>query len=440
MNETLLSQAKAVLAANQNAHFTKPAPSLYPHQWNWDAGFIAIGYAHYDFDRAMQEMRYLFNAQWSNGLLPQIIFGNDPNARYFPGPDFWWTERSPAAPKQVKTSGITMPPVHGFVLKRMYEIAENKQVALAFLKEMYPKVVALHRYLYTHRDPQQEGLVCIRHPWESGTDNSPLWDNALQKMDLTKVELPAYERKDLQNPQAREHRPTDDDYDRYVYLVDLFRQRNYDDQEINMSCPFQIQCPLFNSVLAWSNECLIEIGQLIGEDITEVREWYELTTYSMNEKLWDEERGMYDAYDVWNEEKITCHTSSGLMPLIAGIPSYEQSEVIEKTYLLSGFRGDGKTPVWLFPTYNLTERDVNYTKYWRGPIWMNMNWLLVQGLRRYNISNPAKQLRQHSLHLIEKYGFYEYFDPRQSVAENGYGTNQFSWSAALTIDFLLEER
>ena len=52
MYETLLETAKGVLENNWNGTFTKPAPSLYPHQWNWDAGFIAIGNAHYNMDRA----------------------------------------------------------------------------------------------------------------------------------------------------------------------------------------------------------------------------------------------------------------------------------------------------------------------------------------------------------------------------------------------------
>ena len=44
-------------------------------------------------------------------------------------------------------------------------------------------------------------------------------------MDISQLEIPPYERKDpLQNPKAAKHRPTQEDYDRYVYLVDLFRR------------------------------------------------------------------------------------------------------------------------------------------------------------------------------------------------------------------------
>ncbi|NIR15821.1 MAG: hypothetical protein GWN86_18585, partial [Desulfobacterales bacterium] len=48
--------AKKILDNNWTGSYTKPSPRLYPHQWNWDSGFIAIGYAHYDQNRAQQEI------------------------------------------------------------------------------------------------------------------------------------------------------------------------------------------------------------------------------------------------------------------------------------------------------------------------------------------------------------------------------------------------
>ncbi|MFZ0450951.1 MAG: hypothetical protein WAL98_17070 [Desulfatiglandaceae bacterium] len=43
-----MKQAKRILEANWAGTYTKPSRGLYPHQWNWDSGFIAMGYAHYD--------------------------------------------------------------------------------------------------------------------------------------------------------------------------------------------------------------------------------------------------------------------------------------------------------------------------------------------------------------------------------------------------------
>jgi hypothetical protein len=75
MNEDMLvRQARAVLDFNWTGEYTMPGPRLYPHQWSWDSAFIAIGYSHYDQERATRELRHLFEAQWKNGLLPQLVF------------------------------------------------------------------------------------------------------------------------------------------------------------------------------------------------------------------------------------------------------------------------------------------------------------------------------------------------------------------------------
>jgi len=435
--KALLEAAKAVLEKNRTPHFTKPAPNLYPHQWNWDAGFIAIGLAHYDMARAEAELRHLFSGQWSNGFLPHIIFREEADARYFPGPDFWQTERNPAAPSSPATSGITQPPVHGFVLWRLYEIATDKDRAKAFLKSLFPKVVALHRHLYENRDPLDEGLIYIRHPWESGTDNSPTWDAPLAKIDLSNADLPPYTRQDLQNPKAARHRPTDLDYDRYVHLVDLFRQNNYDERAIFEVCPFLVQCPLFNGILSKSNEALIKIGALLGEDIAEILQWHELTLFSLNEKLWDEEWGLYNAFDLRHNCLLPVETSSGILPLFGNVPTQDQAEQTLRLLKHPAFGGTPDNPVWRCPTYSLLADDVDFERYWRGPVWINMNWMLYHGLRAFDFNQLAEQVREDSLELLSRFGFYEYFDPRKSVTtDNGYGTPQFSWSAALCIDFL----
>jgi hypothetical protein len=63
-----MKKAKTVLDGNWNGKYTVPTHGLYPHQWNWDSGFIAIGYSHFNTRRAMSELTHLFNAQWKNGM------------------------------------------------------------------------------------------------------------------------------------------------------------------------------------------------------------------------------------------------------------------------------------------------------------------------------------------------------------------------------------
>jgi len=227
-----VQKAKKILDHNWLGSSTKPAPSLYPHQWNWDSGFIAIGRSHYDMPKAIKEIETLFEAQWTNGMLPHIVFNAKALGHYFPEPEFWQTERSPYAPKNKLTSGITNPPVHAIAVEKIQLNARNSRSVIPFLKRIYPKLIALHTYLYRNRDPNDEGLVYIRHPWESGMDNSPTWDVPLKRMRIERETLPLYQRKDLEHVVDPSMRPSDDDYDRYVYLVDLFRQNDYDETQI----------------------------------------------------------------------------------------------------------------------------------------------------------------------------------------------------------------
>ena len=96
--DRLPTGARRVLDANWLGASTLPSRTLYPHQWNWDSAFIAMGRSWYDEPRAQQELRSLFRAQWADGRVPHIVFnpsvGED---AYFPGPAFWQSsQRSPA--------------------------------------------------------------------------------------------------------------------------------------------------------------------------------------------------------------------------------------------------------------------------------------------------------------------------------------------------------
>ena len=97
----LFEQAKAVLTMNDAGTHTRPAPGLYPHQWLWDSAFIAIGIARYDPQRAAQEMYSLLEGQWSNGMIPHMIFasGGESGRGHNLDGHFWKSSRSPYAPK-----------------------------------------------------------------------------------------------------------------------------------------------------------------------------------------------------------------------------------------------------------------------------------------------------------------------------------------------------
>jgi glycogen debranching enzyme len=77
--------------------------------------------------------------------------------------------------------------------------------------------------------------------------------------------------------------------------------------------------------------------------------------------------------------------------------------------------------------------DFDPRRYWRGPVWVNVNWFLVRGLERLGLTEEAEALRGLTLRLVEASGSSEYYHP--STGEP-LGSPEFSWSAALTLDLL----
>jgi mannosylglycerate hydrolase len=430
--DTLLHQAKAVLDVNWTGEYTKPGPRLYPHQWSWDSALIAIGYSHYDQDRAMRELSHLFDSQWKSGLLPQIVF-NPRFGMYFPGIDFWHADESPDAPAHVKTSGIVQPPVHATAALRVYQHAKDASAAKAFLEHAFPRLKAWHEYLYRERDPEAEGLVYIRHPWESGMDNSPMWDSIMEGLQLRPDQIPQYRRADI-HLVAAEDRPLDSAYDRFAYLVKLFANRGYDEARIRRDCPFLVQDVLFNSLLCQAGRDLAQIARVLGEDPAPFEERAEHTAQAMNQKLWDEEHATYLDFDLVSGRPIYVYVAPNFVPLFAGIPDEKRAcrMVDELQDAGFGLSGEDIMPVPSYDRYGFAFFPV---RYWRGPVWVNINWFLIRGLERYGYEKQAEHLRETIVSLCLNEGFYEYFDPLTGM---GHGSDFFSWTAALLLDVLLE--
>ncbi|MEX0288946.1 MAG: trehalase family glycosidase [Flavobacteriaceae bacterium] len=437
MKEQLLHRAIEVLNGNyQEGGFTIPSKGLYPFQWKWDSGFIALGFAHYDMPKAKQEITTLLDAQWENGFIPHIIFHNQSDT-YFPGPDFHLSDLHPKASKKYRSTGMTQPPVMGFILKELYRIAKNKDEMLHFIAQHIDKVFKNHLYFYEHRDIHNEGLVYIYHNWESGTDNSPMWDDIWKTMNPPEYQ---FERRDTTHVDASQ-RPSKREYDHYLHIIDIAKKFNYDDSKIAEHSPFLVQDPLFNSILIKSNEALIELYKLLGnagDNIKYLQEKQAKSIASLNTKLYSDAFGAYLHYDLRNDRTLPYISSSSFAPLFSGAPEREKAERLVET-MLQKFGDEGK---YLCASFDPTHERFNPRKYWRGPVWINLNWILFHGLNRYGYHSLAERIKSDSLALIEKNGFFEYFDSRKEYSETkeggGYGGSNFSWSAALIIDFLSE--
>ncbi len=424
LRATLRAEARRVLRQNDTGSFIKPSPHQYPHQWNWDAALIAMGLATFDVARAQAEVRKLLEGQWRNGMVPHILYHGGPSD-YFPTPDFWRTQANPDAP-QVATSGLTQPPVLATAVRAIVGRDRDKDGGL-FVREVYPKLLAWHRWFRRARDPHDTGLIAIIHPWESGMDNSTRWTEALARVSPSGV--PAYGRRDRQHVAADE-RPVSGDYDRFMALIGHYRDAAWDSETLYRSSPFCVQDTFTNAVLHRADEDLLFLAKLVGEPTQEIRSWRERTRRAFNTHLWDEDAGLYFDFDLRAGRNIRENTCATFAPLYAGLSDDAQAARLLEHLLEPDEYAPDDTTRYFLPSAAKNSPHFEPKRYWRGPVWININWLVVEGLRRYGYADHAAAVTAHTLGLTERSGFAEYYDPRDGAP---CGAREFSWSAALVL-------
>ncbi|GAB7040091.1 MULTISPECIES: amylo-alpha-1,6-glucosidase [Catenuloplanes] len=421
----LRARAVQVLDLNWAGDHTVPARSLYPHQWSWDSAFTAIGLAHVRPDRAWRELHTLFRAQWADGRVPHIVFNPEvPAENYFPGPGFWDAPATPHLPPR-STTGLVQPPVHALAVHEVFRRTGDR----GRLAWFYPRLCAQQDYLAARRDAGADGLVSITHPWESGLDNSPGWDTAMARVPADPELLRVHRRRD-NVVAAPAHRPTDEDYSRFLAIAGAYRDRGYDDTDLVGRHPFVMECPSFNALYALAESTLAEIAAELGRPGAHHRERARAVVTAMVAHLHDRRTGMFHARDVLSGERSPARCVNGLVPLVLpGLPDEVVTSLIEVA-TSPRFGLGGPLPV---TSYDRTAADFDAVRYWRGPIWINMNWLLRRGLIGHGRAALAAVLRDRTLGLIDAGGSFEYYDPRTGA---GLGAPEFSWTAALALDLL----
>jgi glycogen debranching enzyme len=411
-NITLAKEAKRILYFNiVDSQYTKAGSKLYPHQWLWDTCFIAMGYSHFDNQQAKKEIIKMLKAQWKNGLVPHIKY-NSKKRRYYPALRHW------KIPTTKLTSGITQPPMLAIAAWEIYKKDKDK----TFLKKVYPKIKKYHKFLRSQRGGD---LLFIIHPWESGMDNTPVYFDVLKRVKDGKL-LKADERIDNKII-PKSQRPTKEFYDKAMSLVHLFGEYRYDIDQIKKHSEFIIEDVLFNSIWCEANLCLNHIAKVLGRNGDIFLKWRRQTIIKMRQKLF---KNFYFNFDVKGNSLISKKSCIIFLPLFAGIATQKQAAKIVKAM---------KSFTLKFPvcSYDPKAPEFNPKKYWRGSVWVNINWFLIRGLYKYGYKDKANEIKIKTIELIKDNGFYEYFNP---ITGEGYGDSQQSWTAALLIDLLLNPK
>ncbi|MCA9331028.1 glycoside hydrolase [Candidatus Saccharibacteria bacterium] len=423
-----------VLKHNDRGNYTIPSEGLYPHQWLWDSCFTAIGLRHMDIERAKAEILSLLEAQWHNGMVPNMVLRSPGHTH---DANIWRSWANPNSPDGLKTSGITQPPL---IAEAAVQIGQKMKLPerRSWYKQVYPGILAYHEWLYRERNPHEEGLAVQIHPWEVGLDNTPPWIAELHLKQkawwITVVEklhirwLPSLFRRDTRFVPAEQRADI-------VDLMGLFssqrrlRRKNYDMDRILNHALFAIEDVTFNAIFIRANQHLAAMAKTIGKQLPEEFVTSMQKTESTLEELWDPYTSQYYCREFITHRLLKEPSIATLMPLYAGTLSKERAEHLVSLMKHSESFGTS------YPVPSVPQNSPWFSpvKYWQGPTWVNTNWLIIDGLRRHGFTKEADMLRNRTVEMVERSGCYEYFNPLDG---QGIGARNFSWTAALTLDLI----
>ncbi len=392
---------------NSNYKFIAPANKEYVYQWLWDTGFHSIVLSHFDALWAKNEIRNHLLAQWENGFLPHIIFWG--SKKRLPH----WAYIESALSIRPRTTAITQPPVFPLSVESIYEKDKDKK----FLEEVLPKLAKNHRWLLENRDVDNDFLVSIISPNESGMDELPVFQVAAGYTGLDTARLHyTYRKGDFLNH-------------RYRFDSKKILKKNY----------FNVEELLFNVVFIESARSLSRLFAEIknAKESSFFEELANKSEKSLISKCWDKEDGIFYSLYSENETFAKVKTVASLIPLfLDGLKGAQLKTLVEK-HLLNPEEFFTEFP---FPTvakdekyYVPTDTPLHQVKLlWRGPTWIATNWFVIKGLQKHGYHEIADKVIKKTAEMIEKEGFREYYNPETGT---GYRRKNFGWST-LILDLL----
>ncbi len=286
---------------------------------------------------------------------------------------------------------------------------------------IYPRLVASHRWWARARDSQASGLAATLHPWETGMDNSPAWD--VPPARVPRETTTPLVRRDLSHADAA-MRPRAEEYERYIHLVDLFRALGWDAARMLQESPFRVADVGTNAILPRAErDLLVLTGRFwVAAERAEIEARIPRQAAAI-ERLWSGADGIYFSADLISDALIRVPTSAGMLPLFAG----EHGHAAALATTLAHWRARVR---WPAPSTAPDSLAFEPGRYWRGPVWPCMNWMLAEGFVAAGDRATGKLLAEVMARLVDAGGFHVYFDPRDG---SGLGGENFSWTAAVCL-------
>ncbi|MBX3086307.1 MAG: hypothetical protein KF716_32020 [Anaerolineae bacterium] len=332
-----------------------PSKVHYVGVWQWDQFFHAIAYRHVDSQLAEDQLRIMLDHQQEDGMLPDAIHDE--------GLIVHLTKPVDAA--------VTKPPLIAWTVLKLYEKSRH----MDFLYEVYESLVRWHEW-WMRDNINACGLCEYRHPFSSGLDDSPLWDDGVP-----------------------------------------------------------VVAPDLNTYLCVQCESLAKIATIIGneKDAEFYTERAEFWAAQMQRVMWNEQKGIFDA--LYQEKPIDVFTPFQLLPMWTGrMPQRINERLIAHLTDPAHF-----WTKWPIPSVSASDPKFNPEQMWRGPTWPNINFLFVEALERIGQTELAQQLRTKTLDLIMQHrDIYEYYNPITGTRPVK-SAPIFGWSSAVFIDLAIQE-
>lgn len=411
---TLEEKALARLIANRRTgydpfykttyEYSLPSKGRYHWQWFWDSCFHIIALARLNPKMAIAELDSLLVPQQENGFIGHLTYwgrrGAIMSAIYGQSRFGEWRRRH---------SGMIQPPVLAHALEELWLQTGDSEL----LTRLLPKVRAFYEWLSRERDADGSGLIGIVSPYEAGTDNNPSFDRALG----------------MSNPDRAgilwENRKLD--------WYNIVRGKNFDYRTLIKRDRFVVIDPFMNAVYADAWNSLSNMHDSAGDKdaATSARNHAVQTTATLNERCWDDDRGHYTYLHGADQTPDTTLSVGAIFPLILKDAPKERVASVMERYVTN------PDHFWRpFPIPSVAASEDSYdaeseAMIWRGPICMNLNWLLARGFKSHGYSEQSKFISERSKEAAFK-DFREFYSPESGRGMRG---TKFGWAtAAVAID------
>ncbi|MBU1878818.1 MAG: glycogen debranching protein, partial [Chloroflexi bacterium] len=323
--------------------------------WLWDSAMHTLAYRHVDPELARNQIRAMLACQLDDGMLPDAVYDEGVIAEI----------------DHPIRAEVTKPPILAWAALKLHEIDPD----LAFLQEIYVPLVRWNAWWFSMNDDDVDGLAQYNHPYSSGLDDSPLWDQGMP------VESP----------------------DLNTYLCVQMGSLALMAEALGMAAEGAM----------WRRRASAIVRRMIAD-------------------FWDDKAGLFRA--LHDEQPVPVVTPFNLYPLWTGqLPAAMRDRLIGHLTDPAEFWGDV-----VIPTVARHDPRYDPAVMWRGPAWANVNYFFVEALRQVGAHDLARALREKTLEMVMRHpSIYEYYnaetgEPPPTAADT------FGWTAAVFIDLAIQ--